>query len=354
MNRIRNAVNRLFNLECENYVFVYTPPKVGSTTLVSSLRVSLGDTYNIVHLHDEVMLKVLTGITDVTINEIIEYVSSIKKNVYVIDIYRTPVERKMSEFFEKITSLHFNTNETIVNTYNQKRLSDRFNSLFPHLGNGEHYMEKYNIRDPILFDFKNKYTVQKKTNITYVKLRLCDSHVWPKILSAIFGKSVVLMTDYQTENKGIGELYKRFKREYKLPLNYHHDISQCRYLSLYYSERERNEYLNTWQHKLTQQWTPYTEQEYKLYLTVSLENQIATDVQREHYADEGCRCTLCASKRVDIFNKLQRGENVNDRISHRELAEAQSQQKYDTLKMAVNKKSRSKYAHNQFLIKSIS
>ena len=83
-NRVSSAVKRLFQIESDGYVFIYTPPKVGSTTLVSSLRVSLGNTYSIVHIHDEIMLRVLTGVTDVTVNEIITYLSLLGKRVYEI------------------------------------------------------------------------------------------------------------------------------------------------------------------------------------------------------------------------------------------------------------------------------
>ena len=88
----------------KNIIFVYTTPKVGSTTLVSSLRISLGKTYNIIHIHDEVMLSVLTGINNITVNEMINYLATLGKNVFVIDVYRTPIERKISEFFERSTS----------------------------------------------------------------------------------------------------------------------------------------------------------------------------------------------------------------------------------------------------------
>ena len=70
---IQNAINKLFNNNVKNYIFVYTPPKVGSTTLVSSLKLSLRRNYKIIHIHDEVMLKVLTGINNVSINDIIHY-----------------------------------------------------------------------------------------------------------------------------------------------------------------------------------------------------------------------------------------------------------------------------------------
>ncbi len=110
-SKITDSIKKLFITNSSNYIFIYTPPKVGSTTLVSSLRISLGKSYNIIHIHDEIMLSVLTGIDGISVNNIIEYLASIGKNVYVIDIYRTPIERKMSEFFEKIAQYHFNNSE---------------------------------------------------------------------------------------------------------------------------------------------------------------------------------------------------------------------------------------------------
>ena len=96
-------LNKLFNTQNHNYVFIYTPPKVGSTTLVSSLRISLGNHFNVIHIHDDIMLSVLTGVNNVTVNEIINYIAQKGNNVYVIDIYRTQIERKMSEYFEKLS-----------------------------------------------------------------------------------------------------------------------------------------------------------------------------------------------------------------------------------------------------------
>jgi hypothetical protein len=351
-NRISSVVNKLFSVESDGYVFIYTPPKVGSTTLVSSLRVSLGNSYSIVHIHDEIMLNVLTGVTDVSINEIIAFLSSIGKRVYVIDVYRTPIERKMSEFFEKISPYHFNNSEENINNYSIKRVSERFNALFPHIGTGDHYLEKYNIGDhhhP--FDFKKKYIVQKKNNITYIKLRLCDSSMWSTTLSTIFDSTVVMITDYQTDSKGIGELYKRFKREYKLPANYFEDIKNCRFLKLYYSEQERQDYLNMWQQRLCDSYTPYSPEEYKFYMKVCLENQYINDIQAEHYIDHGCRCALCTSKRRELFVRVKNGENVHERIIHSELSEIRTKNIQTKIKSAIIKRVSSKFEANQFSIK---
>ena len=141
-------VDKLFNYKTDNYIFIYTPPKVGSTTLVTSLRVSLNKSYNIIHVHDETMLNVLTGINGVQINDIIIFLSKQGKNVYVIDVYRTPVERKMSEYFEKLAPYHFNNSNENISNYSIKRIIDRFNKLFPHIENGDHYFQNYDILDP--------------------------------------------------------------------------------------------------------------------------------------------------------------------------------------------------------------
>ena len=174
---ISNTVDKLFSLQTNNFIFIYTPPKVGSTTLVSSLRISLGKVYNIVHIHDDIMLNVLTGINNITVNEIINYLGQIGKTVYVIDVYRAPIERRMSEYFEKLSPYHFNNSEDNLKSYKISRITDRFNKLFPHLGKDEHYFDKYDIleEDIPVFDFDKKYTLQQINNIHYIKLRLCDS-----------------------------------------------------------------------------------------------------------------------------------------------------------------------------------
>ena len=335
---IINSINKLFKNDINNYIFIYTPPKVGSTTLVSSLRISLGRSYNIIHIHDEVMLSVLTGINDVSINDIINYLSSVGKTVYVIDVYRTPVERKMSEFFEKISPYHFNNTEENVNNYTINRVSDRFNNIFPHIENGDHYFDKYNITDAIIpFDFEKKYTIQQINKANYIKLRLCDSSFWATILSSIFQTEIVLISDYQTETKGIGELYKKFKNEYKLPSNYFEQIKECKYFNFYYNEQERTNYLKTWSSKLTVPSLPYTPEEYKFYVNLYLENQYINDIHVEHYIDNGCFCKYCSLKRREIFLRAKKGETKFDKIIHAEVINEKIQNTNKKVTEFVNK-----------------
>lgn len=54
-------------------IFVYCPPKVGSTTIVSSLRLSSSNKLTVIHLHNDIMLKVLFNISNTSVNEIIHF-----------------------------------------------------------------------------------------------------------------------------------------------------------------------------------------------------------------------------------------------------------------------------------------
>jgi len=346
-NIMEEIINKLFKISTNNYIFIYTPPKVGSTTLVTSLRVSLNKSYNIIHIHDEIMLNVLTGINNVKIMDIIKFLSNNGKNVYVIDVYRTPIERKISEFFEKISSYHFNNTIENINNYDINRIVNRFNKLFPYLENGDHYFEKYEITEPIYFDFKNKYTIQELNNIKYIKLRLCDSSMWNVILSNIFKIDVVIIKDYITENKSIviGELYKKFKNYYKIPKNLFEIIKKDKYLNIYYNEIERKEYLNLWEEKLTEDVLFYTENEYNFYIQLCLENQYINDIDYNHYIDNGCFCNLCTKKRKQIYLNAKNGEKITDKIIHENEISSIKYFKY----IKPNKSGR-KFSPNQFSI----
>jgi hypothetical protein len=71
LDKIKNAAEKFVGDDIKKIILIYTPPKVGSTTLVTTLRMCLGNTHAVTHMHNEAMLDVLYGIKDVTINEII-------------------------------------------------------------------------------------------------------------------------------------------------------------------------------------------------------------------------------------------------------------------------------------------
>lgn len=329
LSKIEQVNNKIFSTilssdakgSQNNIIFIYTPPKVGSTCLVTSIRLSAARKFCVLHIHDEVMLNFIMDNNDtgVTVSEIIRYNQYLGKNVYVIDVFRTPVERKMSEFFEKISVYHFNNSEENINNYNIERVIKRFNNLFPHLSLGDHYADKFDI-NVVPFQEGQLFDSQVVNGINYIKLRLKDSSEWGNILTSLLKTDIVIVRDYETKNKSIGKLYKAFNEAYKIPTNYFQLIQDDKYLSLYYSEEERMEYLGKWRDKMTvSTFIGYSESEYKFYVNLNMENQFYNDLQFEHYIDCGCLCVFCSVKRGEILSKVRRGQISNEKIIHKDI-----------------------------------
>ena len=315
-NNSLGILNNLYIEKNKNLIFIYCQPKVGSTTLVSSIRLCATYKYSVIHLHNEIMLKVLYKITDVTILDIIKYNKFLGKNVFVFDIYRSPIEHKFSTFFENINTYHFNCSVEILKTYDIQRLINRFNKIFPYLYNNDKYKQKYKITIPENFDFNKKYIFQDIDGIKYIKLRLNDVNEWKNILKQILGVDIHIINDYETDNKPLGEIYKVFKKEYSIPENLFKLIEDDEGLSFYYSKQERIAYLNSWRKKTTSDVISYNCLEYNMYKTLSLENTYMPKIQMDHYIDNGCICLGCIQKRISLFRQLQKGEKINERIDH--------------------------------------
>jgi hypothetical protein len=323
-------------------VFIYTPPKVGSTTLVTSFRISCARNVNVLHIHDENMLSIITGIknnNNVTVIELINYNASIGKTIYIIDVYRTPIERKISEYFELLTSYHFNTSDSNIVNYKIELLIKRFNSLFYYLGTGDYFFDKYDINIPDSFDFDKKFLLVEKNNVKYIKLRLCDSNEWGIILSNILNMEIVIVKDYQTENKFIGEVYRKFNEEYKIPYNLLETIVQCKYFNYYNSENEKQNYLSKWELKKSMIFVePFSLEKYNFYKEISIENQYYNVIQRNHYLDHGCICNTCCYKRRQIFLAIKNGEKVNElKIIHEEAVQEKKKLKIQRIKVTYAK-----------------
>lgn len=325
INLLKDANSRLsilddMNIERNrNLIIVYCPPKVGSTSVVSSIRLFANHKYTVLHLHNEIMLKVLYKITNVSVLEIIEYNNHLGKNVFVIDIYRSPIEQKMSAFFETINSFHFNTTIENLNTYPIEKIIKRFNNVLLHIANHDYYREKYELGEIGSFDYYTKYLKKEKNGVKYIKLRLKDSEHWWGILNGILQIDMRVIKDYETENKPIRDLYKKFKDHYRIPANLFEEIKKSYTFNFYYNEQERREYINMWENKKTNEnFKGYTSDEFNLYNEVSVENQCFNETHRDHYIDMGCICVACSNKRNKLVRKIIGGERIDEKIIHEE------------------------------------
>ena len=193
--------------------------------------------------------------------------------------------------------------------------------MFPHLVTGDYYRETYHIptEQHTSFDFENKYLLTEDNGITYVKLRLQDSHEWRDIFKKILQMDIYIVSDYETDNKNtnVKEVYKHFKTNYKIPKNFIDSIKNSPQFLFYNDINERNEYLKTWEEKSkTEEFIPFDTEEYDFYNKISIDNQYMNEIQDQHYIDCGCSCIACDRKRKILLEKAKRGEKINDKIIH--------------------------------------
>jgi len=175
----------------------------------------------------------------------------------------------------------------------------------------------YNIPIVETFEHDKGYVIQETNGVVYIKLRVVDSEKWSNILKNIFGTDIFIIKDYETDKKEIGDIYRKFKNEYRLPAQYFEMIENDTNLSYYFSEIERTKYLDEWRNKLSYPFvTPYTMQEYVFYNELSCENQIYNAIQRNHYLDFGCICVACCFKREKVLEKIKQGETKIEPINH--------------------------------------
>uniref|UniRef100_A0A6C0D937 Uncharacterized protein n=1 Tax=viral metagenome TaxID=1070528 RepID=A0A6C0D937_9ZZZZ len=335
----------------KNVIFVYTPPKVGSTTLVSSIRLNACGKFTVLHIHNEIMLKILYNINDVKVIDIIYFNKYLGKNVKVIDIYRSPIEQKISTFFENIHSLHFNVPIENLNTFQVERLIKRFNQVFPYLKTNDHFRNNYNINVPEKFDYVNKYIHVNVKGIDFYKIRLIDSNEWNYILTKILDLNIniYIIKDYETDKKPLKDIFSIFKEKYRIPINLFETIENDENLNYYYSNYEKNRYLNMWRLKLNNQLvTTFTPEEYVFYMDIALDNQYMSEIQMEHYIDLGCLCNACCRKRARMLIRLKNGENVDEKINHIEAKMEYIQLKAKHMPVYIKKRQKSTFGNFNF------
>jgi hypothetical protein len=299
-------------------VFVYTAPKVGSTSIVNVLRIFAHGKLRVIHIHDNTMLEVLRGISDVSINEIIKYNGKLGRSVYVIDVYRNPIEHKMSYFFEMI-SYHFNNSLHKISSYSLGRITERFNQLFPHIDTDSKFIHRYGLTETPAFDHDNKFLQVKLDGVKYIALRLCDSNQWGKILSKVLNIEPIHMgCDYKTCDKSdIGVLYTNFTNKYLIPQNIFDDvICTNKDAQFFMSSLEYNLYLEKWRKKIGPSYIYLTSNQYSMYESISASNCQFNEIQINHYTDDGCSCNACEVKRKQLIQRAVSGGTYDGETNH--------------------------------------
>ena len=227
-------------------VFVFCSGKSGGTTLSKTLY---KNNYNIIHYHTSVYSGIFNSknnnLYNINVLDLIKQNMSIHNEIYIIDSYRTPIERKISSFFQNLNILDYSKNI--------KDLINDFNTVFLNIENYHSINEVFDyfkIDNFNKFDFEKRYNLYKHKNINIIKLRFADINDWNKILSEIFQKEIIIYSDNISENKEYKDVYKKFKKQYKIPKDYLETILNDKTLNIYMSSEEKEEYKKFWEQNI--------------------------------------------------------------------------------------------------------
>lgn len=237
-----------FNYENKGYknVIVYCGGKCGGTTLANTF--SKNGFYPL-HMHYSNSVGYFSNNFDSNLNSIFKLITDSSKKfnkIYIIDSYRTPIERKISSFFQNI-HIHVENYKSspikkLIDVFNKKLLNriEEYHSI-------NEVLSYYKVPLFSKFDFESSYNIANVNNIVFIKILFKDIKNWDKILSDIFGKKIVMHSQNVTSDKKINELYVKFKEKYRVPKSYIDTVlTSDKEFKIYNTEEDQNKYIKYW------------------------------------------------------------------------------------------------------------
>lgn len=215
-------------------VYINCSGKSGSKTLEKTLSKH----YNCLHTHGNFYFqKHVVKNNDINLYDCIKESMKYYDNVYVIDSYRTPLERAFSSSFQ-------NNKKTTVENFN-------YNLLI-----GENYscidetLYAFNLDFPTSFDFEKKYLHIKYENLNIIKLRLTDINEWGNILSEIFNREILIESENMSRDKGYYKNYTHFIENITIPRKYFDSLISSKDFRMYNLPEEQEAYINKWKNRI--------------------------------------------------------------------------------------------------------
>ena len=226
-------------------VFIHCGGKCGSTTLKKTF---INNNFSAIHAHSNLEYK-KTFNTKSNIFELMTISSRNYNNIFIIDVYRNPIERKISSFFENIQSHLPNYANMTMN-----ELIDFFNNnLLNHI-EGYHPINEvlthFNMPLFTTFDFKKKFIISRKKKFVFIKLLFSDIKDWKYILSFIFKRKFIIHDANLSKNKANYKLYELFKKSYKVPKSFIVNVLvNDPEFKIYNTPEDQDKYIKYWLNK---------------------------------------------------------------------------------------------------------
>ena len=224
-------------------IFVYCGGKCGSSTLEATFIKHGFKTIRVHGINDWVeRYPKGPGIMSI-IKE-----NSKRRKIYIIDAYRTPIERQISAFFQNI--------ERYVPTYEQLSITGLINifdrqflSKIEGFHSIDEVMREYNVPLFTEFDFNRGYVMKEHNNVVFVKLLFRDIAKWGPILSEIFGRNITIQANNITFTKDINTRYNAFKAAYRVPASYLPTLQDDKHFQTFNTPDQQKEYIANWKLK---------------------------------------------------------------------------------------------------------
>jgi len=250
---IEKRMYKMEQLETVNF-FVYSGRKSGSSTLNYSclnldkvVSIQIHNNEDFLYKHGQCKFN--------SIFELVENNMKKHKKIYVIDSYRTPIEKKISSFFQDIDHYVPNYRDCEINY-----LISYFNKKYIYAKNCTHiYTEDYEPLDEMMehfklpalktFDCHNKFSLVQYKNLTFIKVRFHEIKIWGELLTKILGRKVVILNQNVSETKDYNDVYEKFKEQYKIPKEFLEKLKKDTRFNIYNSKTEQIKYIKDWMAK---------------------------------------------------------------------------------------------------------
>jgi len=244
---------RLFKLSQLEKVntFIYSGRKSGSSTLRLTMSNVKGFSAIQIHNNEDFIYK-YGQCGYASIFDLVEHNLTKNDTIYIIDSYRTPIEKKISSFFQDIDVYVPNYKicefETLESYFNNKYI---YSKNCTHIYTEDYepldeMLEHFNLEKVTSFDFDKKYKIIKHKNIVFIKLRFYEIAKWNTLLSEIFKKQIEVKDENVSKTKSYYDVFKLFTESYKIPREYLTSLKTEKRFLTYNTKKEQKIYLKKW------------------------------------------------------------------------------------------------------------
>ena len=238
-------------------VFIISGGKCGGSTLKRTFTKIRG--FKAVHGHSNLYWNNQSpdDPNAISVHDVLQQNKKLHDDIWVIDSYRDPIERKISGFFETLDDYlpgyQKHSVSELVDICNRKWFRE-FKSFREWYHPLNEIMVLFGMPRIDKFDFDKKYEIRHHENIKFVKLRFNDIADWGDILSTIFGRKMKITKGNVSDKKSYNKLYDNFKTLYKVPRWYLKEAVNYLEFKTFNNEQEQIRYLEKWGEKVTDEY----------------------------------------------------------------------------------------------------